>query len=77
MTAHGDDNRSRREFLRSVARAAGIGALALLAAALIAKRRPPGADGRCPYDGRCRGCLEAGRCRLPQAGSPGKANASK
>ena len=72
-----DDNRTRREFLRSLARAAGLGALALLAAALIARRRPAGADGRCPYDGRCRGCPELGRCRLPQAASPAEGNSPK
>jgi len=77
VTAAKDDNGSRREFLRSLARAAGIGALTLLAAALIAKRRPAGADGRCPYDGRCRGCPALGRCPLPQAAAPAEAELTK
>jgi hypothetical protein len=54
---------SRRTFLRSLARVAAAGALALGAGALMAKK--PGES--CVSDGICTSCQTLHGCKLPQA----------
>ncbi|OPZ83789.1 MAG: hypothetical protein BWY76_02123 [bacterium ADurb.Bin429] len=58
-----DQPQSRRAFLRSLARLAAAGALALGAGALMARK--PGE--MCVSDGICSRCGTLSECRLPQA----------
>ncbi|HOS42899.1 MAG TPA: hypothetical protein PK794_04335 [Armatimonadota bacterium] len=58
-----DQPHSRRAFLRSLARFAAAGALALGAGALMAKRTGE----TCVSDGICTRCDTLPACKLPQA----------
>ena len=65
----GSDVRSRREFLRGVARGVFVGGLAWVAVSLAVRARWGYSDGRCSGGGICRGCPALDECELPLAAS--------
>lgn len=60
---------SRREFLGWLVRGAALAGLAAVAAGVVLKKGPQGAEDPCVNDGLCRPCPRLDRCRLPQAAS--------
>ena len=67
MNAPPPETRSRREFVRSLGRAAALGALAGLTAYVAAGPGPSKEDAGCPGEGACRGCTRFKDCALPRA----------
>jgi len=62
-----EQEKSRREVLRSVVRVAALGGLAATGVGLAAKRLTNPVDERCTLQSPCRGCPSFGGCRLPRA----------